>query len=70
MPTAQFLDTGSCAVEQQHRELHNYSHNIYAVEKISFFQSTYIPASGNPTCPDSKSPLSLTDIQIALVCIQ
>lgn len=36
MLIVQFLAIGSYAVEQQHRELHNDSHNIYAIEKISF----------------------------------
>lgn len=68
MLTVQFLAIGSYAVKQQHGELHNNSHNIYAIENI-FFNQACIPASGNPICPDSKSPLTHTDIQITLVCI-
>lgn len=37
MVTAQFLDIGSYAVEQQRRELHNNSYNICAVKKKSLF---------------------------------
>lgn len=51
MLTAQFLDVGSYAVEQQHRELHNDSHNMYAVEKISFYPSSLYPSPRKPHLP-------------------
>lgn len=50
MLTVQFLAIGSYAVKQQHRELHNNSHNIYAIE-FFFFQSGLYPSLRKPHLP-------------------
>lgn len=69
MQTACFLAIGSYAVEQQHRDLHN---NVWVIlrqficnRNCLFSNQAHIPASVNPTCPDSESPITNTDVQIA-----